>query len=565
MDRPAASNRIGRNLYAWPSFAAGVVALVAIGWLATRSGGFYAPDYASAGAVVFAALAVLLLVHLPRHRFSAHALIGLGALAGLAAWTGLSARWSLDPGEALHAMQRAALYTGLFALGLLAVGSGRYARWVLWAALVVVLVIVGAGLLSRLAPDLVASTPPDRTAYGYRLSHPFGYWNTFGGLAALGAVLALGLAADPRTVVPLRALATGAAVLLAVSMYLSLSRGAWLAMIVGLVVLVAMGAHRGSLLWALGIVGGASFLAIARLRGYPALVDDPAAGSGREAQGHAFLAQLVVITGAAIAAMAVVAAGRASQNLMRATGQVLRPIAIGLAIVLALTAVGTYVVKAGPIEGVAAGALDDSSSWVSRQWRDFLRPATFSESGTARLTTSKGTRSDLYRVAFDGFESHPLRGDGAGSFKVRWMRDRDVSESVINAHSLELETLGELGAVGGLLLLAFLASLVAAAVRARIRPGGLGRSQAAAAAAACSVWVFHSFVDWDWQMPAFTGLALVLAATLYPLGRGVRRRRDPSAARESGACPEVRPQGDGPTDYSLSPTRKPLVSRVAGR
>jgi O-antigen ligase len=162
---------------------------------------------------------------------------------------------------------------------------------------------------------------------------------------------------------------------------------------------------------------------------------------------------------------------------------------------------------------------------VSRQWQDFLRPTTGVEQGSARLTTAKGTRSDLYRVAFDGFEEHPLRGDGAGGFTVRWMQHRRVYEAVRDAHSLELETLGELGAVGGLILLAFLATLVWAAVRSRIRRAALPRAHAAAVGAACSVWVAHSAVDWDWQMPALTGCVLVLAATLYPVGTMRRRRR----------------------------------------
>jgi hypothetical protein len=35
-------------------------------------------------------------------------------------------------------------------------------------------------------------------------------------------------------------------------------------------------------------------------------------------------------------------------------------------------------------------------------------------------------------------------------------------------------------------------------------------------AAAVIVWVVHAGVDWDWQIAALTGTALVLAAALYP-------------------------------------------------
>jgi O-antigen ligase len=178
------------------------------------------------------------------------------------------------------------------------------------------------------------------------------------------------------------------------------------------------------------------------------------------------------------------------------------------------------------VEGHAANGLHDSSNFIGRQWRDFMHPAVQSQAGAARLVTAKGTRSDLYRVAIDGFEAHPLRGDGAGGFQVRWARTRRVDEDVRNAHSLELETLGELGLVGILLLLAFLGAVVVAAVRSRLRPGGLGRGQSAAVAAGFAVWLAHSFVDWDWQMPAFTGCALLLAAPLFPYGRTRRRRSE---------------------------------------
>jgi hypothetical protein len=205
-------------------------------------------------------------------------------------------------------------------------------------------------------------------------------------------------------------------------------------------------------------------------------------------------------------------------------GRVARPIFAVIAAVVLVGAVAGYAIHASSVEGRAASGLRDSEGFVSRQWRDFMRPAVQAEGGTARLTTARGTRSDLYRVAIDGFEAHPLRGDGAGGFEVRWARTRDVQEDVRNAHSLELETLGELGLVGIVLLLAFLGAIVAAAVRSRLRPGGLGRGQTAAVAAAFSVWLAHSFVDWDWQMPAVTGCALLLGASMLPHGR-VRRRR----------------------------------------
>ena len=395
-----------------------------------------------------------------------------------------------------------------------------------------ILFVVGAGLLSRIYPNLVPSPNLAAGFAGYRLNYPLSYWNAFGALAAAGTVLAFGLAADPRTRVGLRGASATAAVLLFTAMYFSLSRGAWLAMMVGAVVLVAFSAYRGSLLTTGAIVGFAGTVAVIRLQSYPGLIDNPDAGIGQVAAGHRFGPQLILLALAAGVVQTTVAAARSSPDLMGALRFVLRPIAIGLAVLAALFALTAYGLKAGKLEGWTANRLTDASDFIDRQWKDFLAPATFSESGTKRLITAKGTRSDLFRVAFDGFESSPLYGEGAGSFEYRWMRTRKVDEQVRNAHSLEFETLGELGLVGGALLLLFLGSLFFAAARSRLRPGGLGRSQTAAVAGACAVWVAHSFVDWDWQMPALTGTILVLAASLYPYGQARRRRQPRSGELE---------------------------------
>jgi hypothetical protein len=489
------------------SVAAAAAALGVVGALAFDAGGYFPTAYLTGGAVALAALGLLLVVHLPRFALSTHALMGLGTLALLAAWTGLSAAWSPAPDAALADLQRDLLYVALFGLGLVAAGSGRHAVLVGRLVFAVIVLVVGAGLLSRLAPDLVptdAVSPAVAALTGDRLGYPLSYWNAFGALAAVGVVLGAGLGSDPRAAVALRALCGAAVVPLAVAVYLSLSRGAWLAMMVGAIVLVALGAHRGSLLLTTAVTGVAAALAIVRVNH---------GGS---------LGAVVLLTAASGAVIAVIAAGRASPNMMQALRRVVRPLLIaaaGLALVVAFAA---YVVKADAVEGRADRGLRSTGHFVSRQWQDFLRPTTGVEQGSARLTTAKGTRSDLYRVAFDGFE-------------VRWMQHRRVYEAVRDAHSLELETLGELGAVGGLILLAFLGTLMWAAVRSRVRRAALPRAHAAAVGAACSVWVAHSAVDWDWQMPALTGCVLVLAATLYPVGTMRRRRR--AGADGTGVAP----------------------------
>ena len=57
-------------------------------------------------------------------------------------------------------------------------------------------------------------------------------------------------------------------------------------------------------------------------------------------------------------------------------------------------------------------------------------------------------RYGYWKVALDVFADHPVAGDGAGGFRVEWLQRRTVDESVVDAHSLVVETAAELGLVG---------------------------------------------------------------------------------------------------------------------
>jgi hypothetical protein len=86
-------------------------------------------------------------------------------------------------------------------------------------------------------------------------------------------------------------------------------------------------------------------------------------------------------------------------------------------------------------------------------------------------------------------------------YQVIWEQRRPRFAFVINAHSLYLETMAELGLPGLLLLLTVVAAILAGlAARAR----GSRRSLYGALLAAAVVWALHAGVDWDWQMPVTT-------------------------------------------------------------
>ena len=152
------------------------------------------------------------------------------------------------------------------------------------------------------------------------------------------------------------------------------------------------------------------------------------------------------------------------------------------------------------------------------------------QGGSSRLVSLQSNRYAYWRVALRAFASEPLHGVGAGGWAVDWLRWRPFAEGAQDAHSLELQTLAELGLVGLALLAAFLAGVgIAARAAHRVAPGA-----AAGAIAGCVVWLAHSPLDWDWEMPAVTLIAVVLAGSLLALPEALARA--PATAAEATAA-----------------------------
>jgi O-antigen ligase len=132
----------------------------------------------------------------------------------------------------------------------------------------------------------------------------------------------------------------------------------------------------------------------------------------------------------------------------------------------------------------------------------------------SRLTSLQSNRYDYWRVAWRAFKAEPVRGVGGGGWAVYWLRYRPFRAGAQDAHSLYIQTAAELGVVGLALLAVFLAGIVVAARRAlRAAP-----NLAAGLCAGVVVWAAHCAVDWDWEMPAVTLLAILLMGGLLALG-----------------------------------------------
>jgi hypothetical protein len=128
------------------------------------------------------------------------------------------------------------------------------------------------------------------------------------------------------------------------------------------------------------------------------------------------------------------------------------------------------------------------------------------------LTLATNDRDRYWAAAWQTFLEHPLLGSGAGTFERTWLLYRDVNLGVLDAHSLYLETLAELGPIGLVLLGLVCVLPLVAAWRSRTQP------LVPAVAGAYVAYLIHAAVDWDWEMPVLTLTAFLFAGVLVASG-----------------------------------------------
>jgi len=402
--------------------------------------------------------------------------VALAAVAALAAWTWVASSWSTSPAGADQELELALLYLPALAAGAVAWSDRGAARMVEPALAAGALVVIGYGLSGRLLPGIVHLHATARA--GGRLEQPLTYWNATGTLAAIGLVLCARLAGDASRPRALRIAAAAAAAPLGMGAYLSFSRGAIACLLAGLAALVAFDRTRTQLRSA-AIALGAGALAGAAAAPFGAV---RALHPGdATAQG---LAVLVLL--AAIAAGAALLQARGDERPAPLRVRTAPIVAVVVALALLPYAAVILAERGGPSRDAAFGATN----------------ARLSDVGTHRLS--------YWRVAVDVAADHPLAGAGPGAFAVEWLRRRTIDERVRNAHSLELQTLADLGLVG----FALLAAVLAATALATRRVLGADRALAAGPAAAALTWALHAGLDWDWEMPAVTLVAVALGGLL---------------------------------------------------
>jgi hypothetical protein len=467
--------------------------------LAFFTGGYFPEAQAWAGAAVWL-LAAVALVLAPRPLPAGRAFwLAAGGLALLAAWSLLSITWSPIRGNAYHSAQLVMVYAGALVAATLLLGAPGIRRVVEPALAAGVLIVIGYGLAGRLLPGALHYAR-SLSALG-RLEQPLTYWNAMGELAALGFVVAAGVAGDRTRPAWLRVGAAAAVPPLGMGLYVSFSRGALFAGAAGLIALIVM-VRRREQLWAL--VRAICFAALAAVAAAPFKSVTALTGSAstQERQGAIVLGLLALITVAAALAQYLLA--------RRETGGQLR-------LPRRSPLIATAVIVAGLGLAIVVGAHETSGTTTPRL-----------SGGATRLASLRSDRYDYWSVALRAFGTEPLHGVGAAGWQVYWLRWRTIPEGARDAHSLELQTLAELGLVGFALLLVFIGGVALGAVRA-LRSA----TPPAVAVAALVAYLIHSPLDWDWQMPAVTLVAILLAGKVLAVAgaysssaiRGASRRK----------------------------------------
>jgi hypothetical protein len=375
----------------------------------------------------------------------------LALLAALTAWTAISIVWSVQPADSWLDANRAIAYLAAFAgaLGLARLFPRRSGAIVTAILLVSVTVSVVA-LIYKGFP--VGVNSKEELA---RLRQPLDYWNALGLLAAFAVPTALWVGTRREGAPGTRALAFPAVGLALVTVALSYSRGALIALGFGLAFWFAFVPLRlrglAVLLPGAALAGAVSAWAFSS----DALSKDRAPLAQRVSDGHTLVLLLVLMV------VLLMSAGVAIERWRERNppSQRLRKRA-GLASLGALAAAPAVL-----LVGLAL-AHGGVGGQVTRAWDNFFSETNSTTYGPERLKSIGTRRGSYWREAEKVWSAHKVAGAGAGGYATARKRYRRSSQDVQHAHGYIPETAADLGIVGVVVSLGLFGAWLAAAGRA---------------------------------------------------------------------------------------------------
>ena len=471
----------------------------------------------------------------------------LALLLAFTALTALSVVWSVQPDDSFKDAGRMLAYCGVFG-ACIVLARTLPARWpaVLGGVVLAALVVCGYALLTKVFPAQL-----DASDIYSRLRAPYSYWNAIGLTAAMGAIACLWLGARRAGHALISALAYPAMGVMLLTLMLAYSRGALVALLLGLALwfcIVPLRLRAAAILISGAVLAGA---VVAWAFSTHALNTDNVQLAARTTAGHQLGALILVM----LALLTLVGlafgfwTGRNAPSIIsrRRAGALLLSL---LAVVILAFA------------GALAASHRGFTGSISHGVHSLTDPhAAVPPNTPGRLTAVGSVRARYWNEALKVFKAHPALGAGAEGYATARLRYRTETLDVRHAHGYVVQTLADLGIVGLVMTLALLVVWLAAAGRSthpfnrrwtrwasvrgwlargeagdrpawrrltvQGRPAAYTAERVGALTMLCIVVVFgiHSLADWTWYVPGNACVALLCAGWLAgrgPLQAGAR-------------------------------------------
>ena len=461
--------------------------------LATIEGGFADSHRYAASLFVLAVFVVLVATRgVSAIRTGSRPLkVAVGALLGFLVWSYLSIIWSDAQAVAFSGANRTALYVLVFLIMVLSRVSVQVASHIL-----LVFVMAVAVLTVTTSIQLTRALDPLEFVIGNRLSAPIGYPNGTAVLLMIAAWTAFGLATRAWLNVVARSVAFGATGALGLLALLSQSRGSvFTTPLVALTFLLLVPGRWRSIL-------SAGLIAIVCGLAAPSVLSVLPSTSTAELTTR--VEESVVVVVAAFCVLALVGAVFVIVD-RRVT--VSRSVTLAASVALVAVVIGVALVG-----GSRVGVVDRADAL----WADFTRNSVVNNDSSTRFGGLGSNRYDFWRVGLHEFAANPIGGIGVDNFLVPYLQERRSSEEPIYPHSSIVGLLSQTGIVGTALFAVWIAAALWSLLS---RPQGPARELAAVVMVGASALLFHSLVDWLWEIPAvgLIGFALLgLAFAVQP-------------------------------------------------
>jgi len=174
---------------------------------------------------------------------------------------------------------------------------------------------------------------------------------------------------------------------------------------------------------------------------------------------------------------------------------------------------------AGLLVAVVAFIAAGGVGFLHHKWDQFKSPVYSSGSNAfARLQSSSGEgRYQYWQVVARAANQKPLTGTGANTFQFQWLQHGTTAGGfVVDAHSLYLQALGDLGYPGLVLIAGFILWILGCGVSRVIRSRDpTQRLALAAATAGAFAFAISAAIDWIWFIPVLPVALFVCAGVIF--------------------------------------------------